>query len=419
MDRTSTSAIGLAGPAMISPVAGSVDPHLIGQPVIVLSNNDGCAVSRSDEAKQLGVTMGQPWFEISRKPHLKTVIARSSNYAEYGAFSSRFHNTIATLAADVEIYSVDEAFVTLPAGEQLEVAEAIQARVQRWTGLPTSAGIGTTKTLAKVAQRHAKNEHRTLCDLTTWPPTDLEQLLAATPTEDVWGIGRRLSAGLAELGVRTALDLSRADPGVLRRRWSIVLERTGRELAGTPCMPVGFEPRDRQQLMYSRMLGATVSDPREMRSVLTQYAAAAARRLRSHGLETGLLQAWLTTSRFRDQVSHHSVTVALDPPTADPLALIQASQAILPRMQAGRPYNRVGILLTALAPAGSRPGLWQTTDPARERLAATVDQISSRWGRDVVGYGPTGIRGRHRWDMKRQLLSPAGTTRWEELLTVR
>ncbi len=407
--------------SMFVSVERVLEPRLAALPVIVLSNNDGCAVSRSDEAKALGVTMGQPWFEISRKPHLRSVIACSSNYVEYGAFSSRFHTTVSTLAADVEIYSVDESFVTFGAHAQDPAADAaaIQARVQRWTGLPTSAGVGGTKTLAKVAQRHAKAQGQPLCDLTSWRRAELEDLLAETPTEEVWGVGRRLSAGLAELGIRTALDLSRADAGVIRRRWSIVLERTARELAGVPCMPVGFAPRDRQQLMYSRMLGAIVSDPLEMRAVLAHYAAAAGRRLRSHGLQAGMMQVWLSTSRFREQACHHHTATALDPPTADPLALIRASRVILPQMRPGRPYNRAGILLTALTPAGAQPTLWSGTDANREQLAAIVDQISRRHGRNVIGYGATGLRGRPRWEMRRDLLSPAGTTSWSDLLTAR
>lgn len=397
-----------------------LDPTLRGQPVIVLSNNDGCAVSRSDEAKALGVGMGQPWFEIRERPQMERVVARSSNYEEYGAFSSRFHDTVATLAVEVEVYSVDEAFVTLPtAQDPAAVAARIQDRVRRWTGMPTSSGIGVTKTLAKVAQRHAKATGADLCDLTPWPRRDVEALLESTPVDDVWGIGPRLRGGLAGLGVHTALDLSRADAGVLRRRWSVVLERTARELSGIACMPVGFTPRDRKQLMYSRMLGATVSTRSEMSSVLAQYAATAARRLRAHQLEASLAQVWISSSRFRDHAQHHVATQPLDPPTSDPLDLIAATRAVLPQMREGHEYNRAGILLTGLSPRGAQQLLWGSADPGRARLAEAVDQVSARYGRDAVGYGSTGLKGCRRWDMKRERLSPAGTTRWSELLTVR
>lgn len=397
-----------------------LDPGLRGLPVIVLSNNDGCAVSRSDEAKALGVGMGQPWFEIRERPHMDAVIARSSNYEEYGAFSSRFHTTIATVAADTEIYSVDESFVTFPpSADPATLGAEIQSRVRQWTGLPTAAGIGTTKTLAKVAQRQAKADGVTLLDLSGWTRPQVEELLDATPVGEVWGIGSRLTRGLAGLGVHTALDLARYDAGVLRRKWSVVLERTARELAGVPCMTVGFTPKPRGQLMYSRMLGATVGAPAEMRNVLTTYASAAARRLRSHQLDASLIQAWLSSSRFRDQPQHHSVSVALDPPTSNPLQLIRAAHSVLPQMQEGHPYNRAGILLTGLIPAGSQPLLWGEDDPARARLAAAVDDVAERFGKAAIGYGPTGLRAAPRWQMRREKLSPAATTDWNKLLTVR
>lgn len=405
--------------SMFVSVERVLDPTLNGRACIVLSNNDGCAVARSDEAKALGVQMGDPWFQLREKPHLLALVAKSSNYEEYGAFSSRFHDTVATISAVTEVYSVDEAFIGLPRRDPASSAAELQARVRQWTGLPTAAGIGPTKTLAKVAQRHAKGIGQPLVDLTNWTHDEVGELLAATPISEVWGIGSRLTAGLSGLGITTAADLARADAGALRRRWSVVLERTARELAGVPCMPVGFTPRQRQQLMYSRMLGATVSDPAEMRTVLTQYAAAAARRLRSHGLETALMQVWLSSSRFRDDVAHHTASVAFDPPTRDPLRLIAGAHTVLAKMRPNWPYNRAGILLTGLSPAGATPQLWPGEEPTRLRLADTVEEISARYGRSAIGWGSTGMRGRSRWDMRRERLSPAGTTNWNELLTVR
>ena len=186
-----------------------LDPTLEGVPCCVLSNNDGCAVSRSDEAKALGVTMGQPWFEIREKPHLAAVVARSSNYAEYGAFSARFYATVASLLRspdDLEIYSVDEVFVRLDPSDPKAHAAAIQDRVLAWTGLPTSCGIGATKTLAKVAQRQAKADGLVRLDISAWPPRQVDALLEATPVEEVWGIGSRLTRSLAAYGVTTGRD---------------------------------------------------------------------------------------------------------------------------------------------------------------------------------------------------------------------
>ena len=193
--------------SMFVSVERVLDPALRERAVIVLSNNDGCAVARSDEAKALGVQMGDPWFQLRDKPHLADLVAKSSNYEEYGAFSSRFHETVATISATTETYSVDEAFVGLPRADPAATADTLQARVRQWTGLPTAAGIGPTKTLAKVAQRHAKAIGQPLVDLTAWSPHDVGDLLATTPVSEVWGIGPRLTAGLAGLGIHTAADL--------------------------------------------------------------------------------------------------------------------------------------------------------------------------------------------------------------------
>lgn len=419
---------------MFVSVERAIDPTLVGEPVIVLSNNDGCAVSRSDEAKALGVAMGQPWFEIKSRPHLAPVIARSSNYEEYGAFSARFYETVASLVADLECYSVDEVFTSLPAtepGQASSYAAAVQQRVKTWTGLPTAAGIGPTKTLAKAAQHWAKAHGQTLVDITEWPHHEVEEMLAATPVDDVWGVGSRLTRALAGIGVHTALDLARTDPGVVRRRWSVVLERTVRELAGTQCIPITEEPepRSRQQVMYSRMLGRPVTTREEVVAVLGQYATRAAQRLRRHGLQASLMQVWISSSRFRSVADggqrHHAIGVALDPPTSDPLALIRATRGLLDRIEPGQPYNRAGILLTGLVPAGAQASLWQSDEPGahgtaqRERLAEALDRVSQRFGREIIGFGPSGLRGPKPWDMRRDLLSPAATTRWSDLLTVR
>lgn len=396
-----------------------LDPHLEGRPVVVLSNNDGCAVARSQEAKDLGIAMGQPWFEITRNPQWRSVIARSSNYELYGDMAARMVSTLRTLVADLEVYSIDESFITLPARRAQELAHTIQARLRRWTGLPVAIGIGTTKTLAKQAQHFAKADPATggICDLTTWHPRDVDEAFHATPVSDVWGVGPRLTTALAKIGIRTVLDLARADPGMIRRRHSVVLERTVRELSGTPCIPLGHEPRPRRQVMYSRMLGAPVTTHTEMSHVLTHYATQAARRLRQHNLQAALMTVTMSTSRFREQSWHHTWPVALSPATAEPLEIIRAAQRALPAMVEGRPYNRAGILLETLSPDGSTPPLLPRHGTADPRISIAVDHVQERYGRHAIGYGVTGLRDRPRWEMRRNMLSPAATTRWDQLLT--
>jgi DNA polymerase V len=394
------------------------DPSLVGVPVVVLSNNDGCVVARSDEAKALGIAMGRPWFEVVKVPEWSQVIARSSNYELYGDMASRFVSTLASLVADLEVYSIDECFVVLPADRAEKVARHIAARVLQWTGLPVSVGVGPTKTLAKLAQHTAKitPDAERVIDLTTWSPTKVQKLLAATPIAKIWGIGRRLTARLAELGIHTALDLSRADPGVIRRRHSIVLERTVRELRGVPCLTFGATPPARRQIMHSRMFGSVVTDQPRMREILTAYTAAAARRLRAHGLQASMLTVTMSTSAFANRAWHHSGSIGLSPATAEPLDLIRAAQTFTTLMSEGCRYNRAGILLSALSPAGSTPPLFPVGVNAA--LADACDAITARYGYGTIGHGSTGLRNDRPWAMRREHLSPAVTTRWDQLLTV-
>lgn len=395
-----------------------LDPRLEHRPVVVLSNNDGCVVSRSDEAKALGIAMGMPWFQIEPRTDLASVIPRSSNYELYGDLSSRFTQTISSVAANVEVYSIDENFVDIPTARASELVKEMQARILQWVKLPTAAGIGSTKTLAKVAQHHAKNKGVSLCDVTSWPHQELRELLAQTPISDVWGVGRQLTVKLNDLGIWSALDLAETDPFMLRRRFSIVLERTARELAGERCIAVGQEPKDRQQIIYSRMFGHPITARPAMASALGQYAQRAARRLRAQKLQASLMQVSLSTSRFRERSYTHTQSIVLDPPTDNPLELVHASRCVLPQMVPGQPYNRAGILLTGLSRANTQPVLWGESESQAGQLATALDGLKSRFGRRSVGIGYEGLRSPADWDMRREHLSPAATTRFDQLLTV-
>lgn len=398
-------------------VERALDPSLEGREVVVLSNNDGVVVAASPEAKALGIrTMQDAWFQLSGDPRYAAVVARSSNYEAIADFSSRFYRTLQTLTDTMSVYSVDECWCLLDRRDPSRHAAALQARVLNWVGLPTSCGVGTTKTLAKVAQRHGKTIGVPLVDISSWSRRQTEELLDQTPVSEVWGIGSALTRGLVGIGVRTALDLARTDPRLLRSRWSVTVERVGRELAGTACLPVGFEPPERAQVMHTRMLGATVDTKAEMREVLTSYAQVTARRLRAEALEAGMMQVWLSSSRFREGARTDTSGVTLDPPTNDPLALARASWRVLDAMVDGHPYNRAGLLLSGLAPAGSQPSLLTAADT---RLGDAVAKVEQRFGREALGFGSAGLRARPRWSMRRERLSPAATTRWDQLMRVR
>ena len=211
------------------------DPTLRHKPVVVLSNNDGCVIARTAEAKRLGIRMGQPWFTIRDNPHLQAhVIAKSSNYALYGDMSARFITILAEHAHQVCPYSIDEAFILLPTRHTQQQARRITDTIDRWLGLPVTIGIGATKTLAKIGSHHAKNHHSGVCDLTTATADQHRTLLADTSVGDVWGIGARLSTRLGGHGIHTAAQLAHTDPTWIRTTFNITVERTVRELSGTP-----------------------------------------------------------------------------------------------------------------------------------------------------------------------------------------
>lgn len=396
-----------------------LDPSLRGQPVVSLSNSDGVVVSRSDEAKALGVGNMAAWFELKRDPRYGSVIPRSSNYQSIGDVSARFYATVGSLVAEQQVYSVDEVFLSLHRDDPAAHAAAVQRRVAQWVGLPTACGISTTKTLAKVAQRWAKQQGLSLFSIYGWSRNQVDELLAEVPVSDVWGVGRALTEGLAGMGVRTALDLARTDPRVLRRRWSVVIERTARELAGTACIPVLEAPPKQQEVMHARILGDPVTTRAAVREVATVRAVEVARRLQRMDMDASLLQSWASTSRFREQPRTESASVALDPPTNETGALVRAAWAIAERIEPGEPYNRLGLLATGLSPAGSQPVLFGERDTAQAQLGDALRAVESRFGRNAVGYGRSGLRAAAAWAMKADHHSGPRLTSWDHLLTVR
>ena len=395
------------------------DPTLRGEPVVVLSNNDGCVVARSQEAKALGVKMGQPWFEMLEDPCFIQVVACSSNYELYGDLSNRMIQVLGEHCAEVEPYSIDEGFLTLPAGRASAIARDIKAAIWRCIGLPVTVGIGSTKTLAKLASHLSKTrpESDGLCDLTRWCDQDVENMMATTPVSEVWGIGPRLTSHLGHSGIRSVADLRDADPVALRRQHSVVVERTVRELRGVRCIPFGAAPPPRAQLIHIRMLGAPVTTRSEMHQVVTDYAQRITRRLRRGAQETGQVVVHLSTSRFASEGHLVQQSLTLPATTADADVISRAARTLVDlTIREGAGYNRAGIMLLDLTPAGQAPQLW---GPADDRVASVLDTIGRRYGSECVGYGVTGLRAAPRWAMQRRHLSPAYTSRWQDLLKVR
>jgi DNA polymerase V len=253
----------------------------------------GAQWARSREAKALGVEMGQPWFQIKDRPRFRAVVALSSNFPLYGDFSARMLAVVEESTAFVEPYSIDESFLRLPRDQAVEIAVQLREQIGRWLGLPVSIGLGPTKTLAKLATRVAKDTGSGVHDLTEITSAERQRILDEVPTSEIWGIGGRLSTRLAGHGVTTAGQLARLDPGWVRRAYTVVMERTVRELNGTACLLVEHTPPPRRQLMHCRMLGTPVTTQAEVADVSSEFAQAIARKLRRHRRATNVISVWL------------------------------------------------------------------------------------------------------------------------------
>jgi len=401
------------------------DPSLEGRPVVVLSNNDGCAVTRSPEAKALGIPLGEPWFKIAPRAKEWGLVARSSNYELYGDISARVMELLGRYSAWLEVYSIDEAFLGVrgtPA-ELLRLGHTMKTAVRRNVGVPVCVGIAGTKTLAKLANKWAKHNpgFDGVCHWDSVPADSREHLMARLSVIELWGVATRLTKRLNGMGIRTVLDLARADPIRIRDRFSVVLMRTVLELQGTPCTPLEEERVGRDQLIFSRSFATPISTAAGMRQVLGVYAQQASARLARHQLQASVLTAFAATSYYNPRDSSHpSVCVRLPMPTADPVLLARASYALLPRIDDGVKYARAGIMVTDLRPTARQAPLAVFENPHEERgIGPLLEEVSRKYGRGSIGLGHAGIRGGPDWTMKRDMLSPRYTTHWDELPVVR
>ena len=400
------------------------NPRLEGRPVVVLSNNDGCIIARSNEAKALGIKMGEPFFQCRQLIAAHRVEVFSSNYPLYADLSQRVMDIIAQLEPEVEVYSIDEAFIRLPEATPAALREngcRLRATIRRQVGIPVAIGFGPTKTLAKVANRVAKKqpEHGGVFVLPE-PGQERDQILADLGVEDVWGIGYRSTAKLAARGIRTALALSKADDEWLRKRLTVTGLRTAMELRGVSCLPLEQSPSPSKSIITSRSFGRPVGDLGELREALATYVSVAAAKMREQHLNAGCLQVFLTTNRFRPAEPQYSnsMTVTLAQPTASTPELIRRATDSLRRIYPqGFAYQKVGVVLLDLADAGYvQPSLFHPLRPGQEKLMAAMDRINQRWGRDTLHSAATGFR--KPWKNRQTRKSPAYTTSWHELPVV-
>jgi DNA polymerase V len=400
------------------------NPKLAGRPVVVLSNNDGCIVSRSEEAKAIGVKMGAPLYQAQALLDAHNAAVFSSNYALYGDMSRRIAETLEEFTPDIEIYSIDEAFLHLECegeGEQLaDTGQEIRRRVGRWTGIPVCIGIAETKTLAKVAVEIAKHSEKARGVVNLVDPTYLEHALARVRIEDVWGIGANYARRLKAAGVKTALDLRRADAQSWRERTSVMLERVIYELRGVSCLPLELCPPPRRSLTVSRSFGAPVETLAELREAVTAYATRAGERLRQRKMVANALVVFLSTNRFAGDVLYApSAAVTLPCATSYTADLIRyAHQALEKIYCAGHRFKKAGVMLVGLVPAPPvQRNLFISTERA-DRLMEALDRINARMGCDTITYGALGLKRRMDWHTICDRRSPRCTTRWDELLVL-
>lgn len=399
-------------------------PKLEGRALVVLSNNDGCAVARSNEAKALGIRMGEPWH-LAKQGKGKYVLALSSNYTLYADMSNRVMTILREMSPAIEVYSIDECFVRADGIPALETfGGQIRQRVRQWTGLPVCVGFGSTKTRAKISNHVAKKrpQYGGVFDLESLSESAQDALLGDIGVEEVWGVGRRLAPKLVALGITTVRDLRDADARRLRDQFSVVLERTVTELRGTSCLPLEMVTPNQKQIMCSRSFGREIESHAELRQAVTTYLCRAAEKLRSHGMIAGGLMVFAHTNPFKDTPQYSgSRMISLPYATDDTLTLARFASVILQYIyKPGFRYKKAGTLLTDLRPRSARQAtLLDDTDSLdrRMRLNASLDLINARFGRGAMVLAAAGTE--KPWKMQRGNLSPAYTTNWDCLPTAR
>ena len=400
------------------------NPKLERRPVIVLSNNDGCAVARTAEAKALGIKMGQPMFQIRDLCRQNNVAVFSSNYALYGDMSRRMNSVYQGFSQDIEIYSIDESFLDvthLPIKDRTAWASDLRSTTRQWTGIPCCVGIGPTKTLAKLANKAAKKLPAGVLDLSDERVRN--EVMATFPVGDVWGIGPASQAKLQHLGIEFAGQVRDMDPKLARQLMTVVGEKIVHELNGRPSIALETVAPQRKGCAVTRSFGERVTHKGQMEQAVAGYATRLGEKLRRHGLATDHVTVFMHTSPFADDPQRSvSMTVDIPEATNDSLALIKAArQAVDTLWKDGFRYSKAGIITQDLVPPAERQvALFDNLDHERAaRVMAAMDEANRRWGRATVVPAATmgGPKKPQTFSTKFEMRSPRFTTRWDELPT--
>jgi len=398
-------------------------PDLAKTPIVVLSNNDGCVIARSYDAKPF-VKMGEPYFQCKDTLRRHGIVAFSSNYALYGDMSERVMSLIESMVPAAEVYSIDECFADLSGvpGDLTQFGRQVRAKVLKCTGIPVGVGIARTKTLAKLANHTAKRlQQQTggvvdICD-----PFKRDWVLRNTEVKEVWGIGRRMTAHLEAMGIRTAMDLAKADPWTLRQKFSVVVEKTARELGGTPCLELEEAAPPKQEICCSRMFGNRLTDLAPIKQAVATYVGRAAEKLRAQGSVCKRMRVSIRTGMFNPDEAKYAkgALIELPYPTNDTLLLTRAATEAVERVyREGFRYSKAEVLLMDLRQPGEfTDDLFAVTQPvACDRLMSVLDEINGRYGRGTMR--SASVPRTPDWGMRREMMSRSYTTRIDQLWRV-
>jgi len=404
------------------------DPSLIGKPVVVLSNNDGCVVARSAEVKALGVEMGTPFFQLRELAEQHGIIALSSNYRLYAEMSNRFMSILGDFVTheEQEVYSIDESFLDLTAYQQLydleSYAKQIRARVQKWIELPISVGIGSTKTLSKLANHWSKkhSQFNGVCNINDMDEATLHRRMKRTEVNEVWGIGRQLSKQLAAQGIITVFDLARSNPLEMQKRYSVVMSRTIKELNGVCCIELETVTPVKKQIVSSRSFGELVTTIEPLEQAMRYYVRTAVSKLRKDGSVCAVMTVFIRTNPFRSQDPQYYKSVSFRFPVATDDLLVMSKVAVRSLKQifkTGYKYKKAGVIFSELQPTSSVTlDLFSIADidEKRERLIVALESVVDKFGKHAVKLGSVDSKGA-TWEMNCENRSPNYLSNWDEL----
>ena len=399
------------------------NPRLIGKPIVVLSNNDGCIITRSAEAKELGIKMGEPYFKAKKIIDKNNVRVFSSNYSLYGDISQRVMETLARFASDVEIYSIDEAFLGLNGFENYELNKYcgyIRRTIKQWVGIPVSIGVSSTKTLSKIANNLAKKnkEYDGVCILKSW--FDINESLKLTPIEDVWGIGRRLSVFLKKYKINTAYDFTQLDKGWIRKNMGVVGEKIFLELCGVSCIELELIPSDKKSCCVSRSFSKPIERIGDLEESISSYGTRVTEKIREEGLVAESMSVFVLTNYFnrKEKQYSNSIKLQLPYPTNNSIKIVKrALEGIRKIYRKGYRYKKAGVILYGLTKAKQTRGLLDYDRESSDSIMNTMDRINERYGSSTIRLASEGIE--KSWRMRRESVSPCYTTRFDDLVKVK